>query len=292
MSLLKRRRMVEHIHPLSMVSQCNLLGLHRSGLYYQPVAVSDEDLVLMALLDKQYLKTPFYGYRKMTVFLQAQGYPVNHKRVRRLMQLMGIEAIYSRPNTSQPNKAHKIYPYLLKGLSITKANQVWATDITYIPMKKGFMYLIAIMDLYSRYVLEWSVSNTMKSEWCTQTLRKAISKHGKPELFNTDQGSQFTAELFVAVLLENDIQPSMDGKGRAIDNIFVERLWRSVKYEDIYLKAYEDGWQLEKGMKNYFHFYNQERTHQSLNYQTPKKVYDNACSIEAIQKEYTPNRYN
>lgn len=152
------------MHPLSLVSQCNLLGLHRSGLYYQPVEVDSEDLVLMALLDKQYLKTPFYGYRKMTKFLQAQTYQVNHKRVRRLMRLMGIEAIYSRPNTSQPNQAHKVYPYLLKGLSITKANQVWATDITYVPMKTGFMYLIAIIDLYSRYVLEWSVSNTMEAE--------------------------------------------------------------------------------------------------------------------------------
>jgi putative transposase len=229
MSLIERRKMVEHMHPLSLVSQCNLLGLHRSGWYYQSVAVGSEDLVLMALLDKQYLKTPFYGYRKMTKFLQARSYQVNHKRVRRLMRLMGIEAIYSRPNTSQPNQAHKVYPYLLKGLSITKANQVWATDITYVPMKTGFMYLMAIIDLYSRYVLEWSVSNTMEAEWCVQTLQKALSKYGQPELFNTDQGSQFTADLFWGVLLANGIQPSMDGKGRAIDNIFVERLWRSVK---------------------------------------------------------------
>ncbi|MDO1449175.1 IS3 family transposase [Rhodocytophaga aerolata] len=252
MSLLKRRKMIEPGHTLSLVSQTALLGLHRSGLYYHPVAVDTEDLLLMSLLDKQYLKTPFYGYRKMTVFLQEGGYQVNHKRVRRLMRVMGIEAIYCRPNTSQANKAHKIYPYLLKGLSITGANQVWATDITYIPMKKGFMYLMAIIDLYSRYVLEWSISNTMESEWCSQTLKKALTKHGKPVLFNTDQGSQFTADLFLEVLLSNGIQPSMDGKGRAVDNIFVERLWRSVKYEDIYLKAYEDGWQLEQGMDNYF----------------------------------------
>jgi putative transposase len=282
MSLLERRKMVEHHHPLTLVSQCNLLGLHRSGLYYQPVAVASEDLALMALLDKQYLKTPFYGYRKMTKFLQAQNYQVNHKRVRRLMQLMGIEAIYSKPNTSQPNQAHKIYPYLLKGLSIRKANQVWATDITYVPMERGFMYLIAIIDLYSRYVLEWSVSNTMEAEWCRQTLQQAISKYGKPGIFNTDQGSQFTAELFIEVLLSNDIQPSMDGKGRAIDNIFVERLWRSVKYEDIYLKAYADGWQLEKGMESYFNFYNQERLHQSLDYQTPQKVYDKDKTMKTI----------
>jgi len=165
----------------------------------------------------------------MTKFLQGQGYQVNHKRVRRLLQLMGIAAIYTKPNTSQPNLAHKIYPYLLKGLPVTKVNQVWATDITYVPMARGFMYLMAIMHLYSRYVLEWSVSNTMEAEWCTQTLQKAIRKYGKPAIFNTDQGSQFTADLFVSVLLANDIQPSMDGKGRAIDNIFIERLWRSVK---------------------------------------------------------------
>jgi len=283
MSLLARRQMIEHEHPLSLVSQCDLLSLHRSGLYYQPVAVGSEDLALMSLLDKQYLKTPFYGYRKMTKFLQGQGYQVNHKRVRRLMQLMGIEAIYTKPNTSQPNQAHKIYPYLLKGLPITKANQVWATDITYVPMERGFMYLMAIIDLYSRYVLQWSVSNTMEAEWCTQTLQKAISKYGKPAIFNTDQGSQFTAELFVGVLLSNGVQPSMDGKGRAIDNIFVERLWRSVKYEDIYLKAYEDGWQLEKGMSHYFNFYNQERLHQSLNYQTPQQVYQQARALKTIQ---------
>ena len=210
MSLLERRKMVEPGHTLSLVKQSNLLGLHRSGLYYTPVAIDEEDLVLMALLDKQYLKTPFYGYRKMTVFLQAEGHLVNHKRVRRLM---GIETIYCRPNTSQANKAHQIYPYLLKGLSITQVNQVWATDITYIPMQKGFMYLMAIIDLYSRYVLEWSVSNTMESEWCAQTWQKALDKHGKPALFNTDQGSQFTADLFLEVLLSNGIQPSMDGKG-------------------------------------------------------------------------------
>lgn len=285
MSLLERRKMIEAGHPLSVVSQAALLGLHRSGLYYRPVAVDKEDLVLMALLDKQYLKTPFYGYRKMTVFLQGEGYQANHKRVRRLMRIMGIEAIYCRPNTSQPNKAHTIYPYLLKGLSITQANQVWATDITYVPMRKGFMYLMAIIDLHSRYVLEWSISNTMESEWCVETLKKALKKHGKPVLFNTDQGSQFTADLFVDVLLSNDIQPSMDGKGRAIDNIFIERLWRSVKYEDIYLKAYEDGWQLEQGMNNYFRFYNQERIHQSLQYQTPKNVYKNSCLTEKTQPE-------
>jgi putative transposase len=201
------------------------------------------------------------------------------------MRLMGIEAIYSKPNTSRPNKAHRIYPYLLKGLSITQANQVWATDITYVPMKTGFMYLMAVIDLYSRCVLEWSVSNTMEAEWCAQTLQKAIGKHGRPAIFNTDQGSQFTAEQFVSVLLSHGVRPSMDGKGRAIDNIFVERLWRSVKYEDIYLKAYEDGWQLEKGMDSYFNFYNRERLHQSLDYKTPQEVCLGACRAQ-IKEEY------
>lgn len=285
MSLSARRQMVEQPHPLSLVSQCDLLSLHRSGWYYRPVAVPGEDLALMGLLDKQYLRTPFYGYRKMTKFLQGQGHRVNHKRVRRLIQLMGIEAIYCKPSTSQPKQGHKIYPYLLKGLSITEANQVWATDITYVPMERGFMYLMAIIDLYSRYVLEWSVSNTMEAEWCTQTLRKAIGRYGQPVIFNTDQGSQFTSELFVGVLLANGIRPSMDGKGRAIDNIFVERLWRSVKYEDIYLKAYADGWQLEKGMDSYFNFYNRERMHQSLDYQTPQKVYDRIRTLKTLQQD-------
>ena len=285
MSLFERRKLVEPGHELSLVKQSALLGLHRSGLYYQPVAVSEEEVMLMNLLDKQYLKTPFYGCRKMQVFLQGQGYQVNHKRVRRLMRVMGIEAIYCRPNTSAPNKAHKIYPYLLKGLSITRANQVWATDITYVPMQKGFMYLMAIIDLYSRCVLEWSVSNSMEAEWCAHTLKKALSRYGKPDLFNTDQGSQFTADLFVEVLLSNQIQPSMDGKGRAIDNIFVERLWRSVKYEDIYLKSYHDGWHLEQGMEAYFRFYNQERAHQSLNLQTPQQVYHDSWLIAKRQPE-------
>jgi putative transposase len=291
-SLSERRKMVEAGNALSVIRQTALLGLHRSGLYYHRTAVDEADLALMSLLDKQFLKTPFYGYRKMTLFLQAEGYSVNHKRVRRLMRVMGIEAIYCRPNTSQPNKAHKIYPYLLRGLSINKANQVWATDITYVPMRKGFMYLMAIIDLYSRYVLAWSISNTMESEWCVETLKKALFKHGKPALFNTDQGSQFTADLFVKVLLSHGIQPSMDGKGRAIDNIFIERLWRSVKYEDIYLKAYEDGWQLEQGMNTYFHFYNQERMHQSLQYQTPKQVYIESCSLEKAQPEKAEKVYN
>jgi putative transposase len=273
MSLSERRKMVEYGGKLSLVSQCDLLNLQRSILYYEPVQVNQEDLVMMALMDKQYMKTPFYGYRKMAIFLQKEGYNVNHKRVRRLMRTMGIEAIYARQNTSKPNKEDKTYPYLLKNVSITKVNQVWATDITYVPMAKGFMYLIAVLDLYSRYVLAWDISNSMEAEWCNKTLKMAIEKHGKPSIFNTDQGSQFTSDIFINTLLENGIQPSMDGKGRAIDNIFVERLWRSVKYEDIYLWSYADGWELGEGLKKYFTFYNHERPHQSLNYKTPSEFY-------------------
>lgn len=270
----ERRGMVEPESPLSLRRQAALLGLHRSGLYYRPVPVDPGELELMALLDRQHMRAPFYGYRKMTEYLRGEGHAVNHKRVARLMRLMGIGAIYSGPGTSVPDRAHKVYPYLLRGLPITGPDQVWATDITYVPMRSGFMYLMAIMDLYSRYVLEWSVSNTMEAEWCAGTLERALRRHGRPAIFNTDQGSQFTADVFIEVLVSNGIRPSMDGKGRATDNIFVERLWRSVKYEDIYLKAYEDGWQLEKGMGEYFRFYNMERLHQSLKYKTPGMMYE------------------
>jgi putative transposase len=259
---------------LSIVQQCILLSLCRSTLYYKPEGQeTDLNLKLMEELDKQYLKTPFYGFRKMTMHLKNLGYAVNRKRVRRLMRLMGLETIYRKPNTSLPNKEHHIYPYLLSGTKITHINQVWATDITYIPMKKGFMYLMAIMDLYSRKVLHWSVSNTMEAEWCTQVLKTTIQIHGKPHIFNTDQGSQFTSSIFTQVLKDHDVQISMDGKGRAIDNIFVERLWRSVKYENIYLKAYENGLDLQKGLNEYFYFYNQQRFHESLSYQTPNQIY-------------------
>jgi putative transposase len=263
---------------LSISRQCALLGLCRSRLYYKPVGQENEDnLILMTELDKQYLKTPFYGIRRMTVHLRSLGHVVNHKRVKRLMRKIGIEAVYRKPNTSLPNKEHQIYPYLLKGMKITKSNQVWATDITYLPMAKGFMYLIAIVDLYSRKVLTWSVSNTMEAEWCAEVLKEAIEQFGKPEIFNTDQGSQFTSNIFTQVLKDNQVQISMDGKGRAIDNIFVERIWKSVKYEDIYLKSYQNGTELQKGLEKYFDFYNQERFHQSLNYQTPDKVFSQAA---------------
>jgi putative transposase len=258
---------------LSISRQCELLSLNRSSYYYQPVAVSDSDLALMLWLDKQYLKTPFYGYRKMTAQLHSEGQVVNHKRVKRLMSLMNMQAIYCLPNSSKAIERHKKYPYLLKGLVIKSILEVWATDITYVPMARGYMYLMAVIDLYSRLVLSWDVSNTMDADWCTQVLKKALDKHGKPRIFNTDQGSQFTSDIFINTLLEGGIQPSMDGKGRCLDNIFIERLWRTVKYEHIYLHVYQDGHQLLKGLSNYFNFYNQERLHQHLQYKTPDEVH-------------------
>lgn len=277
-SLSERRKMVCASHSrMSMSEQCDLLSIHRSGLYYQPVAESEENLLFMRLIDEQYLQTPFYGFRKMTQYLLSLGHQVNRKRVRRLMRLMGLMAIYQKPNTSQADKTHYKYPYLLRGLNITHANQVWAADITYIPMQKGFMYLMAIIDLHSRYVLGWSVSNSMEADWCAGVVEEAIARHGKPEIFNTDQGSQFTSEIFIQTLKQKQITISMDGKGRALDNIFIERLWRSVKYENIYLNAYGDGTALYQGLKTYFDFYNRKRFHQHLDYKTPHALYQMAA---------------
>jgi len=273
MSGCQRRAMIDRGHPkLPLVRQCALLGISRSSLYYQPTEHSAQDLELMALMDRQYLKTPFYGSRRMTVWLRTQGHQVNRKRVRRLMQLMGLEAIYRRPNTSKPAPGHKVYPYLLKGLEINRVNQVWATDITYIPMARGFLYLVAIMDWHSRYILAWRLSNTLEVDFCVEALEEALSK-GRPEIFNTDQGSQFTSEAFTSRLLAQGIQVSMDGRGRCMDNVFVERLWRSVKYEEVYLKAYQNGTEARGGIGAYLAFYNQERPHQALEYQTPGQVF-------------------
>lgn len=258
---------------LSISRQCRLLGLHRSGLYYKPCAETEQNLTIMRLLDEQYFKTPFYGVRRLTAWLNTQGYDVNHKRVRRLMELMGWQTIYRKPNTSKPCKEHSVYPYLLRDMKITGNNQVWATDITYVPMRKGFMYLCAVIDLHSRYVVNWSLSNTMTAEWCREVMAEAIDTHGKPGIVNTDQGSQFTSDVFTSLLKDNEISISMDGKGRATDNIFVERLWRSVKYEHIYLHSHEDGVRLYEGLNSYFTFYNSERLHQSLDYRTPESKY-------------------
>ena len=257
---------------ISLAEQCSLLGLPRSTYYYEPQAESPENLALMDLLDRQYLRTPFYGVRKMTLHLQEQGHCVNPKRVRRLLRKMGIEAIYPRPRTSRPGEGHQIYPYLLRGLLIDQPNQVWAADITYIPMKRGFMYLVAVIDWYSRYVLSWELSNTLGVEFCLDAVAVALQQ-AKPGIFNTDQGAQFTSDSFTGQLREAQVQVSMDGKGRVHDNIFIERLWRSVKYEDIYLRSYEDGWALRDGLDRYFHFYNHQRYHQALGNQRPAQVY-------------------
>ena len=272
--------MVDPSHPsLSVVCQCKLLSISRSGLYYQPQGVSEEDLTLMKLIDRQYLATPFYGARRMAVWLKNQGYRVNRKRVRRLMRIMGIRAIYRRPRTSTPAPGHKIYPYLLSGMEITRPNQVWATDITYIPMARGFLYLVAIMDWYSRYVLSWRLSNTLDASFCVEALEEALGK-GRPDIFNTDQGAQFTGEAFTGLLQQHGVRISMDGKGRYSDNLFIERLWRTVKYEEVYLKAYQDGRDARAGIGNYFRFYNTERPHQALGYRTPAEVF-NSIPVEA-----------
>jgi len=262
-----------------MVRQCTLLEISRSGLYYQPVGISEEDLTLMKLIDRQYLDTPFYGARKIVAWLKSQGQRVNRKRVQRLMRVMGLKAIYRRPRTSQPAPGHKIYPYLLGSLKITQPNQVWAADITYIPMARGFLYLVAIIDWYSRYVLSWRLSNTLDAGFCVQALKEALRK-GRPDIFNTDQGAQFTGEAFTGLLEKHGVRISMDGKGSYNDNLFIERLWRSVKYEEVYLKAYQDARDARVSLGNYFCFYNTERPHQSLGYRTPAEVF-NSTTVEA-----------
>jgi len=255
-----------------MVRQCRLLDISRSGLYYQPKGISEEDLTLMKLIDRQYLATPFYGARKIAAWLKSQGHRVNRKRVRRLMQIMGLKAIYRRPRTSKPAPGHKIYPYLLSDMKITRPSQVWAADITYIPMARGFLYLVAIIDWYSRYVLSWRLSNTLDANFCVEALQEALKK-GKPEIFNTDQGAQFTSEAFTGLLKRHDVRISMDGKGSYNDNLFIERLWRTVKYEEVYLKAYQDGKEARVSLGNYFRFYNTERPHQAHGYRTPAEVF-------------------
>lgn len=265
--------MIEPIHPeISIRRQCELIGLNRSTAYHQPVGESEFNLQLMRLIDRQYTRTPFYGWPRMTADLRRQGYSVNHKRIQRLMQVMGLQAIYPKPNTSKPTPGHRIYPYLLRELVITRPNQVWSTDITYIPMAHGFMYLTAVIDWYSRYVLSWQLSNTLDGQFCLVALRQALQQD-TPDIFNTDQGAQFTAHAFTGTVLAAGVQVSMDGRGRALDNIFVERLWRSVKYENVYLMDYANGFALHDGLDDYFGFYNVERPHQSLGYRTPKEVH-------------------
>jgi putative transposase len=280
MSRAKRRAMVERESPaLPIARQCRLLAVSRSTVYRKPAEVSAEDLAIMALIDRQYLARPYYGSRRMAAWLATQGHLVNRKRVQRLMRVLGLVAIYQRPNTSRPAAAHKIYPYLLGGLSIERVNQVWCADVTYIPMAKGFLYLVVIMDWASRLVLAWRLSNTLGADFCVEALEEALARYGWPEIFNTDQGSQFTSDGFTGTLKEHGITISMDGKGRCMDNIFVERLWRSLKYEEVYLNAYATVAEAKAGIAAWLDFYNQERQHQSLGYRTPRQIYDQGLWI-------------
>lgn len=265
--------LIDPQHPeLSIRKQCELLEVARSRYYYEPVPMDEESLTLMNLIDEQYTRTPYYGSRRLTAWLRRKGYEVNLKRVKRLMRLMGIRAIYPEPHTSQGNEGHKVYPYLLEGVIIDRPNQVWSTDITYVRLANGFLYLVAVLDWHSRYVLAWRLSNTLDVTFCLESLEDALTK-GRPDIFNMDQGSQFTSLEYTGALARQGIGISMDGKGRALDNIFVERLWRTVKYEEIYLKHYETVPEVYEGLTNYFRFYNEERLHQSLGYRTPAEVH-------------------
>lgn len=265
--------MIEPGHPeIPIYRQCELLGVSRAAYYYEPRAVSALNLALMKLIDEQYTRTPFYGVPRMTAWLRRQGFKVNPKRMRRLMRLMGLEAVYPKPWLSKPAKGHKKYPYLLKGLIIDRPDQVWSADITFIRLLQGFVYLVAIMDSFSRYVLSWEVTTTLDKEFCLKALRRALGLL-KPDIFNTDQGAQFTSSEFTGLLEASGVRISMDGRNRAWDNIFVERLWRTVKYEEVYLKSYETVREAREGLATYFHFYNNERLHESLGYRTPKEVY-------------------
>jgi putative transposase len=277
--------LIEVGHPqLSVRRQCELLGLSRSSLYYEAAPASAEDLRLMRLLDEEYTAHPFFGSRRLTVWLTNQGAVVNRKRVQRLLRLMGLEAIYPKPKLSAAGSGHRLYPYLLRNVRVERPDQVWSTDITYVPLTGGFMYLAAIMDWYSRCVLAWRLSNTLDGSFCLDMLEEALSS-GRPEVFNTDQGVQFTSQAWTGRLESAGVAVSMDGRGRCLDNVFVERLWRSVKYEDIYLRGYEGVPELRTGLERYFPFYNEERPHQSLEYRTPGGVYRGQRA-----KEKTPRK--
>jgi len=272
--------MVERMNPVLPVSQqCRLLAVSRAAVYRKPVEVSAEDLAVMALIDRQYLARPYYGSRRMAAWLATQGHVVKRKRVQRLMRLLGLTAIYQRPKTSKPAAAHKIYPYLLGGIAIDRVNQVWCSDVTYIPMAKGFLYLVVIMDWVSRAVVAWRLSNTLGAEFCVEALEEALARYGRPEIFNTDQGSQFTSDEFTSTLKRHGVMISMDGKGRYMDNIFVERLWRSLKYEEVYLNAYATVAEAKTGIGAWLSFYNDERPHQSLGYRTPRQIHQEGLWI-------------
>jgi putative transposase len=272
------------------VAQCQLLKVARSTLYYQPAPVDADDLVVMRRMDEIYLLTPFYGTRRMVVELGRHGLVVNRKRVRRLMRLMGLEAIYQKPNTSQRHPEHKVYPYLLKGLTIDRVNQVWCADITYIPMAKGFVYLVAVMDWFSRRVLSWRLSIGMETDFCVEALEEAMERYGPPEIFNTDQGVQFTSADFIDTLEARGVRVSMDGKGRYLDNIFIERLWRSLKYEEVFIKAYSTVSEARKGINAWILFYNDRRPHQALEYRTPREVFEGKKACGYVDNTPVPLR--
>jgi putative transposase len=280
----ERLALVDHDDPvLPVVAQCRLLKIARSTLYYRPVPVSADDLAVMRRIDELHLAWPFYGSRRMAAVLRREGWAVNRKRAKRLMRVMAIEAIYQKPNTSKGHPDHKVYPYLLRGLTIDRPNQVWCADITYIPMAKGFVYLVAVMDWFSRRVLSWRLSITMETDFCVEALREATEMYGPPEIFNTDQGVQFTSAAFVDELASRGVRISMDGKGRYLDNIFIERLWRSLKYEDVYIKAYGSVTEARRSLGEWLAFYNDVRPHQSLGYRTPREIF------EAVACEYVDN---
>ncbi len=267
---------------VSIVEQCRLLSISRSGWYYEPKGESPLNLSLMRMIDEQFLNTPYYGSRQMARHLRRLGYCVSRKRVRRLMRLMGLEAIYQSPKTSLPHPEHKIYPYLLNGLTINRSNQVWCSDITYIPIKRGFLYLVAIMDWYSRKVLSWRLSNTLDTEFCAQALKEAVARYGVPDIFNTDQGSQFTSFKFTNILKDHEIKISMDGKGRWMDNVFIEGLWRSLKYECVYLNNFENGRQAKDHIGNWMNHYNLTRPHSTFDGQTPYEVYMKMKNLNGV----------
>jgi len=289
MSRATRLCLIEPKHPdLPIVKQCMLLNVARSTFYYQPSPESADNILIMRLIDEQYLRTPFYGTRKFVQWLLRQGHVVNRKRVQRLMRLMGIEAIYQKPNTSKKHPENKIYPHLLSGLNIDRVNQVWCTDITYIRMPKGFLYLVVVMDWVSRKALSWRLCNTMDVDFCVEALEEALARYGRPEIFNSDQGSQFTCNAFTGVLQREGIAISMDGKGRFMDNIFIERLWRSLKYEEVFIKSYTTAAEARSGIGSYIKLYNSERMHQSLEYRTPNEVFEASASLWIRGQSATP----
>jgi putative transposase len=279
MSPAERARWIERDDDMPLTMQCELASIPRSSVYRRMEAsareqcLTEEDSQLRSLIDEEYTNRPFYGSRRMVVFLRGRGYCVNRKRVQRLMREMGLAGMAPGPTTSKPHPEHKVYPYLLRGVAVTRPNQVWSTDLTYIRLARGFAYLVAVIDWYSRKVLSWRISNSMDASFCVDCLEDALRHHGRPEVFNSDQGSQFTSTAFTGVLKREGVAISMDGRGRALDNIFVERLWRNVKYEDVYLKGYANMAELMVGLAQYFAFYNAERPHQALGYETPDRVY-------------------